>query len=275
MEQYIADLHIHSRYSGGCSKNLTIENISYFANLKGVSLIATGDFTFSKWLMEIKEKLEFDEETGLYLYEKDNIKIHYILQSEVNLTIDEGKKGIKRIHNIILAPEPQVVNQINEALSKYGSLQGDARPNLKIQPNEFIEILKEIDHRIEIIPSHIFTPWFGLFGSFSGYDSIKDCYKDKVSEIHALETGLSADPLYIYAISELDNYSIISCSDLHSYYPHRLGREATVFELDELTYENIIGALRTNDNRLKMTFEFKPEEGKYNYDGCRGEKHLF
>ncbi len=273
MVDYIADLHIHSKYSGGCSKNLDIEQLTYYAALKGVAILATGDFTYNKWLSELKTKLIFEEDAGIYVFEKDNLKVYFILQAEVNTVADNEKGEGKRIHHIILAPTFEVVNQINDVLSSYGNLESDARPTLKIPIPEFIEVLKEIDDLIEIIPAHIFTPWYGLLGSFNGYDHIRDCYGEKLSEIHCLETGLSADPSYIHAISWLDNYSIISCSDLHSFYPHRLGREATVFNLKKPSYKEIIEAIRLNDERLKMTIEFRPEEGKYNYDGCRPDHH--
>ena len=273
MVLYIADLHVHSRYSGGCSKNLNLEILSKYAMLKGISVLGTGDFTFNKWLNELKSQLSLEEETGIYVYEHKKLKMNFILQTEINLVINEGNKGIKKIHQVVLAPNFDIVDQINDALSKYGNLDNDARPTLRIQASEFVEILKNISRMIEIIPAHIFTPWFGLFGSFSGYDDIEDCYKDKTKEIHALETGLSADPLYIHAISKLDRFSIVSNSDLHSYYPHRIGREATVFEFNRLTYDGIINAIRENNKHLKLTIEFKPEEGKYNYDGCRPERH--
>lgn len=273
MTDFIADLHIHSKYSGGCSKNLDIETLSHYASLKGLSILATGDFTYSKWLSELKNKLEFDAENQIYRSRNDKVKVYFILQAEVNLIAEEHETGAKRIHHIILAPNFDVAEQINHALSRYGSLESDARPSLKIQAPEFIEVLKQIDDYVEVIPAHIFTPWYGLLGSFNGYDNIKECYKDKSSEIYCLETGLSADPSYIYSISQLDGYSIISCSDLHSFYPHRIGREATVFDLNKPSYYEIIGALRSNDSRLKMTIEFRPEEGKYNYDGCRADHH--
>ena len=273
MVDFIADLHIHSKYSGGCSKNLDIELLSYYAWLKGVSILATGDFTYPKWLSELEDKLFFDDESGIYFFKKDNFKVYFILQAEVNTISGDEVEGGKRVHHIILAPTFEVVQQINEALSHYGALESDARPTLKIQVPEFIDIIKEIDDLIEIIPAHIFTPWYGLLGTFNGYDNIKDCYKDRLSEIHCLETGLSADPTYIHSISWLDSFSIISCSDLHSFYPHRLGREATVFKLKKASYKELIDALRTNDERLKMTIEFRPEEGKYNYDGCRPDHH--
>ncbi|WEU40036.1 MAG: endonuclease Q family protein [Candidatus Odinarchaeum yellowstonii] len=273
MVDLIADLHIHGKYSGGSSKNLDIEELTYYAGLKGVSILATGDFTYSKWLSELESKLTFEEDAGIYSFRKDNFKVYFILQAEVNTVTGDEKRGGKRVHHIILAPSFDVVKQIKDVLARYGGLESDARPTLKIPIPEFIEVVKEVDELIEIIPAHIFTPWYGLLGSFNGYDHIRDCYEDKLSEIHCLETGLSADPTYIQAISWLDDYSIISCSDLHSYYPHRLGREATVFNLKKPSYKEIIEAIRLNDERLKMTIEFKPEEGKYNYDGCRPEHH--
>jgi len=237
-----------------------------------VNLIGTGDFTYHKWLKEIKENLEPDG-TGL-LKISGNSNLRFILQTEVNIRfpIDTEKKG-KRIHQIILSPSLDTVEQINETLSRWGNLEGDARPTLTVSAAELVEAVAEIDDYIETIPAHIFTPWFSLFGSFSGFDSIKDCYDTASRHIHAVETGLSADPTYIWAISQLDNLAIVSNSDLHSYYPNRIGREVTLFDLRKLTYREIVDAIRSNDDRITMTLEFKPKEGKYNYDGCRSSRH--
>ncbi|MFX1486320.1 MAG: endonuclease Q family protein [Promethearchaeota archaeon] len=272
MPPFVADLHVHGRFSGGSSRNLTLPQISRFAESKGIDLIGTGDFTYHKWLKEIRENLESDD-SGFFKT-KGNAKVRFALQTEVNIRFptDTEKRG-KRIHQIILAPSLDTAEQINEILSRWGNLQADARPTLTVSAAELVESIMEIDNRIETLPAHIFTPWFSLFGSFSGFDSIRDCYGSAMRHIHAVETGLSADPTYLWALSQLDDLAILSNSDLHSYYPNRIGREVTIFNLDNLTYREIIGAIRSNDDRITMTLEFKPGEGKYNYDGCRSSRH--
>jgi uncharacterized protein (TIGR00375 family) len=179
---------------------------------------------------------------------------------------DNGKG--RKIHNVIWAKSLDVARQVSEALLKRGRIDYDGRPIFGMSCPEFVEIMKEVDKDIEIIPAHVWTPWFGLFGSMGGFNSVEEAFKEKTKEIHAIETGLSSDPDMNHRISKLDKYSLVSFSDSHSYWPWRMGREATVFELKELTYDNIIKAIRTKEG-LKETIEVDPGYGKYHYDGHR------
>ncbi|MFX1518799.1 MAG: endonuclease Q family protein [Promethearchaeota archaeon] len=262
---FVVDFHIHSKYSGGTSQKMDLEHLSKYCPLKGLNLIGTGDITHPEWLMELKEKLTELENTNLYSF--NNMK--FLLTGEVNNIFEfEGKT--KQIHHLFLVPSFEVATQLNDELSKYGDLSVDGRPDLRMTPAELLEIMKNIDKNIECIPAHIWTPHFSLFGSRSGFNSIKDCYQDKIDEIHALETGLSSDPPMNWRISELDKYILVSNSDCHSPWPWRVGREANIFNIDELTYSNLINAIRKKDiEKFQMTIEVDPAYGKYHFDGHR------
>ena len=257
----ISDLHIHSRFSRATSKNLNIENLEKYARIKGLDLLGTGDFTHPEWLKELKKELTEDE-TGIL---KTKTGFNFLLQTEISLIYTQDGKG-RRVHNIILAKNFDIVEQINTALRRRGRLDYDGRPIFGIPCPEFVEMMKSIDKDIEIIPAHIWTPWFSLFGSNSGFDSVKDCFKEKAKEIHAIETGLSSDPAMNWRLSQLDNLSIVSFSDLHSYWPWRIGREATVFDC-KLNYMEIINCLK--NKKIDMTIEVDPNYGKYHLDGHR------
>jgi len=258
----IADLHIHSRFSRGCSTDLTIPKLETYARLKGISLLGTGDFTHPQWLGMLKETLTEDK-SGILRTES---RFPFMLQTELSLIYSQGGKG-RRIHVVVLAPTFDVVDQIVELLKKRGRLDYDGRPIFNIPCPEFVGLMKSISEEIEIIPAHIWTPWFSLFGSKSGFDSVRECFQDQTKHIHALETGLSSDPAMNWRISELDNYRLVSFSDSHSYWPWRLGREATIFKTP-FTYQGIMHALKTGEG-LAETLEFWPHEGKYHYDGHR------
>lgn len=258
----ISDLHIHSKYSRATSKELNIENLEKYAKIKGVNLLGTGDFTHPIWIKELKVKLK--EDKGI-LKTKNNFP--FILQSEISLIYTQDNKG-RRVHNVILAPSFEIVDQITEYLLKYGRIDYDGRPIFKIPCYEFTESLMQISKDIEIIPAHIWTPWFSLFGSNSGFNTVEECFKDQTKNIHALETGLSSDPAMNWRLSQLDKYSLVSFSDLHSFWPWRMGREATIFELKELTYNNLIKAIREKKGLLG-TIEVEPSYGKYHLDGHR------
>jgi len=258
----IADLHIHSKYSRATSKTLDFDNLEKYAKIKGVNLLGTGDFTHPKWIEEIK-KLKEEEGNGIL---RTKTGFPFVLQTEISLIYTQDNKG-RRVHHIILAPSVDVVRQITEYLLKKGRIDYDGRPIFKIPSNDFVYELNKISDKIEVIPAHAWTPWFGVFGSKSGFNSLKECFKDQISKIHAIETGLSSDPGMNWRIKELDNISILSFSDLHSYWPWRLGREATIFDLKKLTYDSLIKSIRNNE--IDSTLEFWPEEGKYHYDGHR------
>jgi len=260
--QIISDLHIHSRHSRGCSINLDIKNLERYARVKGVNLLGTGDFTHPEWLKELKKRL-VDERDGIY-YTANGFP--FLLQTEIALIYSQDGKG-RRIHNVILAPSFDVVEQITEYLLKHGRVDYDGRPIFKIPCYEFVERLLDISKDIEVIPAHIWTPWFSLFGSNSGFNSVEECFKDRTKHIHALETGLSSNPAMNWRLSQLDKYSLVSFSDSHSYWPWRIGREATVFDCD-MIYKEIINAIRTRQG-LKMTVEVDPNLGKYHLTGHR------
>ncbi|MAG50920.1 DNA helicase UvrD [archaeon] len=257
----ISDLHIHSRFSRACSKQITIPNLEKWARVKGVNLLGTGDFTHPLWLKELKNELTFDN--GVL---KTKSGFPFILQSEISLIYSQDGKG-RRIHNVFLAPNFEVVDQIVEKLLKIGRIDYDGRPIFGISCVEFVEMMRGISKDIEVIPAHIWTPWFSLFGSKSGFDKIEDCFKDQTKYIHALETGLSSDPEMNRRVSSLDKYNLVSFSDMHSFWPWRIGREATIFDT-ELNYDKIINAIRTKEG-LKGTIEVDPSYGKYHFDGHR------
>jgi uncharacterized protein (TIGR00375 family) len=267
--QLIADLHIHSCYSRGCSKDLNIKNLEKFARIKGIDLLGTGDFTHPEWIKEIKKSLsEESSETGSGIL-RTKTGFPFILQTEISLIYSQGGKG-RRVHNIVLAPDLDTVSQISDQLGKRGRLDYDGRPIFKLSCIEFTEMLNKINKDIEVIPAHAWTPWFSVFGSNSGFDSVKEAFGDQLKNIHAIETGLSSDPPMNWRLSQLDRMQILSFSDLHSYWPWRLGREATIFDFDdsELSYKKIIRAIRTGVG-LAGTIEVDPAYGKYHDDGHR------
>ena len=257
----IADLHVHSRFSRATSKTLDIANLEKYARIKGINLLGTGDFTHPEWIKELKQELTEDG-SGIL---KTKTNFDFLLQTEISLIYTQDGKG-RKVHNVVLAKNLDIVEQINEQLGKKGRLDYDGRPIFGISCIEFVELLKNIDKDIEIIPAHIWTPWFSLFGSNSGFDSIKECFKDQTKHIHAIETGLASDPAMNWRLSQLDDYSIVSFSDLHSYWPWRIGREATIFDC-KLNYDEIISSLKNKN--IDMTLEVDPNYGKYHLDGHR------
>lgn len=261
--QTMADLHIHSRFSRATSHELNIPNLEKWAKIKGISLLGTGDFTHPLWLQELKDHLREDG-TGIL---KTMNGFPFILQGEISLMYTQDSKG-RRIHIIFFAPNFDTVEQINSYLSRKGRLDYDGRPIFGLTLPEVTEALKEISDDIEIIPAHIWTPWFGLLGSKSGFNSFEEAFQDQVKHIHALETGLSSDPIMNWRLSKLDRFTITSFSDLHSFWPWRLGREATLFDIKKLTYKNIIKAIRKKEG-YQGTIEVNPAYGKYHFDGHR------
>lgn len=259
---FVADFHIHSKYSRATSKNMDIPNLARWARLKGVDLLGTGDFTHHLWLQELKRYLSPSEKKGLYIYEG----IKFILSAEISSIFSQQGK-VYRVHNVILAPSFDIVEEINHMLSFYGNLDSDGRPILGISCKKLAQELFQISDDIMLIPAHIWTPWFSVFGSNSGFNSLEEAFDKYTNKITALETGLSSDPQMNWRLSKLDNFSLVSNSDSHS--PNRIGREANVFK-EELDYYQIKKVLTTKDNRMFLyTVEFFPEEGKYHYDGHR------
>jgi uncharacterized protein (TIGR00375 family) len=258
----IADLHLHSKYSQACSRQLDLANLEKWARVKGLNLLGTSDFTHPEWIKEIKRSLV--ESDGIY---QTASGFSFVLQSEVSLIYSQGGKG-RRVHNILLAPDLEVVQQITDYLLRYGRVDYDGRPIFKIPCPDFVESLKSISEKIEIIPAHVWTPWFSVFGSSSGFNSLKECFQDQLKHIFALETGLSSDPPMNWRLSQLDKYTLVSNSDSHSFWPWRIGREANVMEMPNLTYKNLIKTLRTKEG-FKYTVEVDPNYGKYHIDGHR------
>ena len=257
----IADLHIHSRFSRATSKDLDLKNLEKYALLKGVNLLGTGDFTHPEWIKEIKANLKEDGSGFL----KSATGFNFILQTEISLIYSQGGKG-RRVHVIVLAPDISTVEQINESLLKLGRLDYDGRPIFGMSCPAFVERMRSISKDIEIIPAHIFTPWFSMFGSNSGFNSVKECFIDQTSRIRAVETGLSSDPKMNWRLSQLDNFTLVSFSDLHSFWPWRMGREATIFDIKP-TYYHLIAAIK--NNLVMETIEVDPNYGKYHFDGHR------
>jgi len=260
--RFVADLHIHGRYSRACSKELSIQNLEKWARIKGVNLLGTGDFTHPKWIEHIKETLKEDG-TGLL---KTESGFPFVLQTEVSLVYSYGGK-LRRIHNLVFAPSLDVVEHITEALKKKGRVDYDGRPVFNIPCPDFVEMMKEVSKDIEVVPAHAWTPWFSLFGSNSGFDSLKECFQDTAKEIHAIETGLSSTPEMNWRLSQLDSINLVSFSDTHSFWPWRLGREATIFDI-EPCYKSFLQAVRTGEG-LEATIEVDPAYGKYHVDGHR------
>ncbi len=275
---FIADLHIHSHFSRATSKDLTLEHLSRWAQLKGVQLVATGDIAHPGWLAEMKERLVPAEE-GLFRLKDDiaaevqaNVpaacqdNVRFMLAGEIsNIYKKNGK--VRKIHHVLFLPDFPAVERLQAALDKIGNIRSDGRPILGLDSRDLLEILLEADPRSFLIPAHIWTPWFALFGSMSGFDTIEECFDDLTPHIFALETGLSSDPPMNWRLSALDNYTLVSNSDAHS--PQKLAREANVFTT-ELSYPAIYQALKSGDpQRFGGTIEFFPEEGKYHYDGHR------
>lgn len=259
--EFIADFHIHSKYSRATSKDMDITHLAEWAKLKGIDLMGTGDFTHHLWLEELKHHLE---ELGNGLYKFNGV--HFVLTTEISSIYSKNGRGY-RIHNMVFAPSFKVVDKINETLSRYGNLASDGRPILGMDAAEIAKIVFDIDEKCMLVPGHIWTPWFSLFGSMSGFNRIEDCFEDQTPKIFALETGLSSDPAMNWRLSALDRFTLLSNSDSHS--PQKIGREANVFNC-ELSYQEIREVLKTKDKgKFLYTVEFFPEEGKYHFDGHR------
>ncbi len=265
----IADLHLHSRYAMACSEQLTPEGIDQAAREKGIQVVATGDFTHPKWFSELRSKLrETSEGSGVYALNGSSTGTRFVLESEVCTIFEDNTGRTRKIHHVILAPSMEIAEHANLALSRYGNLGSDGRPVLNgLTPAGLVEELMGISRDIFIFPAHLWTPWFGALGEFSGFDSIEEAYADQAGNIHAYETGLSSDPPMNWTVSKLDRYAILSCSDAHSL--PKMGREAVVLDLDHksMTFNDLTTKIR--DKELRMTVEFYPEEGKYHYDGHR------
>lgn len=259
--KFVADFHIHSKYSRATSKDMDLEHIDESARLKGIDLIGTGDFTHPLWMAELRKKLKPDG-TGLF----DFVKTKFILTTEVCNIYHQGGK-LRKVHTMIFAPSFEIADKINKELGKLSNLLSDGRPIFTISAKKLAEIVFSSSSECLLIPSHAWTPWFSIFGSNSGFDSIEECFEEYSRNIYAIETGLSSDPAMNWTVSALDKVSLISNSDAHS--PSKIGREANVFDT-EFSFKGIFDAIRTKDtSKFLSTIEFFPEEGKYHFDGHR------
>ncbi len=266
--EIVADLHIHSRYSAATSEDMRISTLAYYGKIKGLHLIGTGDALHPKWLQELEEEL-LPEGNGLYVSRRVADSPKFMVTVEV-ATVFEYKGKSRRIHHLILLPSLDEAKQLADLLKTQGNIAQDGRPTFNITAAELLDITTSLSKQIEVIPAHIWTPWWSLFGSVSGFNLVEECYQDKADEVHALETGLSSDPLMNWRLSRLDKYLLVSNSDSHSPLPHRLGREANVFELTELSFSEVVNALRRSGrSRLKYTIETYPQYGKYHWTGHR------
>ncbi len=261
----IADLHIHSPYSRAVSKEMTLENLDTWARMKGITVMGTGDFTHPSWIKEIKTKLEPAEE-GLYKLKGVSSPTRFLLTVEISSIYSKGGKT-RRVHSLIFVPSIASAEKINAALGVRGNIKSDGRPILGLGAKELAKIVLDIDERAMVVPAHAWTPWFSVFGSMSGFDTLEECYDEYAKYIYAVETGLSSDPAMNWRLSHLDKIALISNSDSHSL--QRIGREANVLAT-ELSYDGIMNAIKSHDPaKFLFTVEFFPEEGKYHYDGHR------
>ncbi len=249
---------------------MTIEEIARFAKIKGLNLVGTGDFTHPKWFGEIRETLVQDSDTGLYaIANAAESQVHFMLTTEV-CTIFYVKGESKKVHHVILSPTIEVAAQVSDELKRFGDLTVDGRPTLNMTAAQLVEEVMQTSSENIVFPAHAWTPWFSIFGAFSGFDNVEDCYQDTTKHIHVLETGLSSDPAMNWRLSNLDRFTLVSNSDCHSFWPWRIGREANVFELEKNTYRNVTEAICDGDPaRFKFTIETDPAYGKYHWTGHR------
>ena len=249
---------------------MCIEEIARFARIKGLNLVGTGDFTHPKWLKELQETLVPELDTGLYKVARNpESPIYFMIATEV-CTIFTFENEVKKVHHVILTPSMETAIQINDRLAKYGNLAGDGRPTLNMDASHLVEEVMEASSENMVFPAHAWTPWFSIFGAFSGFNSVEECYQDMTRHIYALETGLSSDPPMNWRLSKLDNFALVSNSDSHSFWPWRIGREANVFDLKRPSYGEVVDAIRSKDKeRFKFTIETDPAYGKYHWTGHR------
>ncbi len=308
--KFVTDLHLHSKYSRAVSQDMTLPKMAEWARMKGINVIACGDFTHPFWFEQLKNELE---ETGKGLYRLKSIsdkskvisdqsnanqETYFLLSCEISSIYSQGGRG-RRIHNLVFFPSLESVEKFNSTLIKKGAnLRSDGRPIVGMPARDLAQIAFEADEKALVVPAHVWTPWFSLFGSMSGFDSVEECFGDMAKYIYGIETGLSSDPAMNWRVEDLDSRAILSFSDAHSL--EKMGREATVFEADEVSYDSIYGAiirkwevrnekldnemrnekseiiLQSEANpvshispRISFTIEFHPEEGKYHYTGHR------
>ncbi|MFH1820531.1 MAG: endonuclease Q family protein [Candidatus Nealsonbacteria bacterium] len=262
--KFVADFHLHSKYSRATSKDMDLESLNKWGKIKGIKVLGTGDFTHPEWFSNLKEKLK-PAEPGLFKL-KGETDTRFMLTSEISCIYSKNGK-VRKIHILVFAPSFEAVDKINAHLGWIGNLKSDGRPILGLDAKELVKIVLNASPECLVVPAHLYTPWFSLFGSKSGFDSIEECFEEYSKYIYAGETGLSSDPPMSWRNSSLDKITLLSNSDCHS--PSKIGREANVFDLD-LSYQNIAQAIKEKDgSKFLYTIEFFPQEGKYHYDGHR------
>ena len=264
MSRIIADLHVHSGFSRATSKDMNVATMALWAKKKGINLLGTGDFTHPIHFANLKAALK-SAGNGLYTTSIEP-SVFFMLTAEIS-SIYSFKGKVRRIHNIIMSPSIEIAEKINSALKKRGNLSSDGRPILGTPAKDLLKIVLDISEDCLFVPAHAWTPWFSVFGSNSGFDSIEECFGEYSKYIYAIETGLSSDPEMNWRLSALDRITLISNSDAHS--PGKLGREVNIFKC-KMDYYEIMDAIKKKDKkRFLYTVEFFPEEGKYHYDGHR------
>jgi len=270
----IADFHIHSKYSRATSKEMEVKTLARYAEMKGINLLGTGDFTHPQYFAELKAALEplgnglfsLRGQAGTQCLSPEKQPVRFILTAETS-HIFSVKGKTKRVHVILVAPSLEAVEKINRQLAKRGNIASDGRPIFGMHVKDIVKLVLDITPDALIVPAHAWTPWFSVFGSASGFDSIEECFEEQAKNIYAIETGLSSDPAMNWRLSGLDRITLISNSDSHS--PARIGREANVFDC-KMDYKEVLDVIRTGDpKRFLYTIEFYPAEGKYHFDGHR------
>ncbi|MBN1273971.1 MAG: DNA helicase UvrD [Candidatus Aminicenantes bacterium] len=277
--KFFADLHIHSKFSRATSRDMVLDILARWAKIKGITLLPTADFTHPEWLFLIREKLQpgddgFFRLKNIMPSENEYLRnillqpedVAFILSTEISFIY--SKKGrVRKIHILVLAPDFENVDKINTKLAAVGNLRSDGRPILGWDAKQFIKMVADTCPRCMVIPAHIWTPWFSLFGANSGFEAIEECFEEVTPFIFALETGLSSDPPMNRRLSALDKYTLVSNSDAHS--PDKIGREGNFFDT-EFSYDGLVDAVKSGDpQKFLYTVEFFPQEGKYHYDGHR------
>lgn len=271
--RFIADFHIHSKYSRATSKDMSPESIWRWAQLKGITVIGTGDFTHPAWYRELKDKLE-PTGNGFFALKREfwgddvpvscRADISFVLSAEISCIYRKNGRT-RKIHAVVLFPDMNAAARFNLALSRIGNLSADGRPILGLDAKELLRIAIDSSQDALFIPAHVWTPHFSVFGSESGFDTLEECFEDLTQYIYAIETGLSSDPVMNWRLSCLDRITLLSNSDAHS--APKIGREANIFETD-LSYSAVTQSIKTREG-FSGTIEFFPEEGKYHADGHR------
>jgi uncharacterized protein (TIGR00375 family) len=270
--RFIADLHVHSKYSRATSKEMELDSIARWGRIKGIRLVATGDFTHPLYFAEIKARLAPAAE-GIYRLKEGEQETLFILVTEVSNIFTQGKQTNRRTHTLIFSPNIEIAEKINTALGRLGKLGSDGRPIFGFPTKDLVKIVLDCSPDCLLVPAHAWTPWFSVFGANSGFDSLEECFEEQARNIHAIETGLSSDPEMNWRLSRLDAITLISNSDAHS--PNKIGREANAFACP-MEYKEIARVIKEKDPAgLLFTIEFFPEEGKYHYDGHRNCNILY